>query len=59
LDEFLTYWIPIIGKQTKCCVKAFGVLDVEDLILLDPSNNKMISYSAMRSTSLPDERLFQ
>ena len=47
-------WISITGKQTKCSDKPPGVFAVKDLILLSPSKNKMLSYSAMRRTYLAD-----
>jgi len=44
-------WIPITGKQTRRSGKQSGA---KDLILLDPSKTKMVSYSAMKKTSMVD-----
>ena len=52
-------WIPITGKQTKSSGKLYGVFAAKDLLMLDPPKTKMLSYSAMRRTSLVDGEYFR
>jgi len=46
-------WIPSAVKAIKCSDKPSSVDAATDLLLLDPSKTKMVSYSAIR-TSLSD-----
>jgi len=45
---------PITDKPTKCSDKLSVVFAARDLILLDPSKTKMVSYSAMGRPSFVD-----
>jgi len=47
-------WIPLTGKPINCSGKRLDVFAAKNLTLLDPSNTKMVSYWAMRTTASAD-----